>query len=465
MLIVDWFSYNCNPNSDLEILLYFVKTMYSNKHILKISYPIFLSLLAQNIIQVIDTAFLGRVGEVELGASALAGIFYIAIFTLGFGYSMGSQILIGRRNGEESYHKISDIVVQGLLVLIPAAILLIPVMNYVSNAWLPYLFDSQEITSAVNKYLDWRFYGLVFAFTNSMFRAFYIGTAGTKILTLNAVIMALTNVLFDYLLIFGKFGFPEMGIAGAALASVIAELTSTLFFIIFTLRKVDLEKYGFKKIRIHFSVVKQVLNISVFMMIQYMVSILVWMLFFVFIEHLGQRPLAISNIVRSFYTILLLPAQALSTSTNTMVSNTIGANRHSEVLNLLGRLVKISLTITAFIIVMVSLFPRVLIQIYTNDPLLIAETVPPMYVLLTLLPVFSVGSILFSAVSGTGNTRTALMFELITLVLYVSYMWWIIVYLRSSVALSWTSEHIYWISLMIFSFLYLKFGRWQDKKI
>ena len=439
--------------------------MYKNKHIIRISYPIFLSLLAQNIIQVIDTAFLGRVGEVELGASALAGIFYIGIYTLGFGYSMGSQILIGRRNGEKNYKEISDIVVQGLLILIPAAMLLIPAMNFVSRSWLPYLFESKEITVAVNKYLDWRFYGLIFAFANSMFRAFFIGIAGTKILTLNAVIMALTNVLFDYLLIFGKFGFPEMGIAGAALASVISEFVSTLFFLIYTFKKVDLEKYGFKKIRIQMKVVKQVLNISVFMMVQYLLSILVWMLFFVFIEHLGQRPLAISNIVRSFYTILILPAQALSSSTSTMVSNTIGSGRHKEVINLLGRVIKISLSITGVVMLLVFLFPKLLIQIYTNDPQLIAETVPPMYVLITLLPVFSVGAVLFNAVSGTGNTKTALIFELFTLTFYLAYMWWIIVYLKSSVALCWTSEHIYWFFLMISSFLYLRYGKWQNKKL
>ncbi len=439
--------------------------MYNKKDIIKISYPIFLSLMAQNIIQVIDTAFLGRVGEVELGASALAGIFYIAVYTLGFGYSMGSQILIGRRNGEGNYQQISDIVIQGLLVMIPAALLLIPIMNFASSSWLPYMFESKEIATAVNKYLDWRFYGLVFAFTNSMFRAFYIGIAGTKILTVNAVIMALTNVLFDYLLIFGHFGFPEMGIAGAALASVISELVSTIFFILYTLRTIDLVKYGFKKIRIQLTVVKQVLSISIFMMMQYLLSIVVWMLFFVFIEKLGERPLAISNIVRSFYTILILPAQALGTATNTMVSNTIGANRHSDVLKLLGRVIKISLIITGVIIFLVLLFPRVMIHIYTNDPLLISQTVPPMYVLLTLLPIFSIGSVFFNAVSGTGNTKTALIFELITLSFYLSYMWWIIVYLRSSVALSWTSELVYWFFLMTFSFLYMKYGKWQNKKL
>ena len=74
--------------------------MYTNKEIWNVSYPIFLGLLAQNIINVTDTAFLGRVGEVELGASAMGGLFYICVFTIAFGFSVGSQILIARRNGE-----------------------------------------------------------------------------------------------------------------------------------------------------------------------------------------------------------------------------------------------------------------------------------------------------------------------------------------------------------------------------
>jgi Na+-driven multidrug efflux pump len=201
------------------------------------------------------------------------------------------------------------------------------------------------------------------------------------------------------------------------------------------------------------------------MMAQYLLSVFVWLLFFVFIEKLGERPLAISNIVRSFYTILILPAQALGSSTSTMVSNTIGAGRNKEVLGLLGRVIKISLAITAVIILLVFLFPRVLIQIYTSDPVLIAETISPMYVLLSLLPIFSVGAVLFNAVSGTGNTRNALIFELFTLTFYLSYMWWIIIHLQSSVALCWTSEHVYWLSLLTFSFFYLKYGKWQNKKL
>lgn len=440
--------------------------MYSSKHILKISVPILLSLLAQNIIQVIDTAFLGRVGKVELGASALAGIIYIAIYTLAFGFSMGSQILIGRRNGEKNFDKIGDIVIQGILFLLIPAIILIPSMRFVAHNWMPGMFQSEGITQAVVDYLDWRVFGLIFSFTNTMFRAFYIGAARTKVLTLNAIVMATVNIVFDYGLIFGNFGLPEMGISGAALASVIAEFISTCFFVIYTMKTVDIEKYGFGRIRFQWSVIRKILDISVFMMLQYLFSIGTWMLFFVFIENfLGERPLAVTNIVRSFYTIFTIPAHALGSATNTMVSNTIGAGRHDEVGGLLKRVSLFSLSVMLAVSAISALFPRTLIHIYTDDPSLINDTVLPLYVLISSLPLYSLGSVLFSAVSGTGNTRTALSFEIITLVFYLSYAWFIIAHLRSSVALAWTTEHMYWFFLMILSFLYLRSGKWRHKQI
>lgn len=440
--------------------------MYSNKQILKISAPILLSLLAQNIIQVTDTAFLGRVGEVELGASAIAGVIYIAIYTLGFGFSMGSQILIGRRNGEGNFSKIGDIVIQGAIFLLIPAALLIPLVRYGAVHWLPLLFESKEVAGAVTEYLEWRVFGLVFAFVNLMFRAFYIGTARTKVLTINAAVMALTNIVFDYGLIFGNLGMPEMGMAGAGLASVIAELVSTLFFFVYTRKTVDLEKYGFQRVRFEWAVVKKVLDISIFMMVQYLFSIGTWMVFFLFIEnYMGERSLAVANIVRSFYTIFTIPSHALGAVASTLVSNTIGAGKRDEVLHLIKRITLVSLGLMTCVIVTASIFPHAMIRIYTDNPSLIDDTVGPLYVLISSLPIYSIGSVLFNAVSGTGNTRTALVFEIITLVFYVSYMWFVIIYLRSSVAVAWTTEHVYWISLALFSFVYLRSGKWMAREI
>lgn len=440
--------------------------VYSNKHIIKIGTPILLSLLAQNIIQVIDTAFLGRVGEVELGASALAGILYIAIFTLGFGFSMGSQILIGRRNGEGNHQQIGDIVIQGTLFLLLPGLLLIPLVRYAANHWLPMLFESPDVSGAVTDYLEWRIFGIVFAFTNLMFRAFYVGTARTRVLTVNSMVMAVTNVIFDYGLIFGNLGMPELGIAGAAIASVIAEAISTFFYFIYTRKTIDANKYGFRKIRFHWKVVRKVLDISVFMMIQYLFSIGTWMIFFVLIEnYMGERPLAVTNIVRSFYTIFTIPSQALGAVTSTLVSNTIGAGRKEDVTALVRRVALLSLGVMSCVVVLASLFPRAMIRIYTDNPSLISDTVLPLYVLISSLLIYSIGSVLFNAVSGTGNTRTALKFEMATLFFYLVYMWFIIIHMRFSVAAAWTTEHVYWLFLSVLSFVYLRSGKWREREI
>lgn len=425
-----------------------------------------MSLLAQNLIQVIDTAFLGRVGEIELGASALAGIIYIAIYTLGFGFSMGSQILIGRRNGENNYTQIGDIVIQGALFLFLPTLLLVPFLRYASVQWLPAIFESEQVGIAVSEYLQWRLFGLIFAFTNLMFRAFFIGIARTKVLTINAIVMGVVNVIFDYGLIFGNMGMPELGIGGAAIASVIAEFSSTLFFLIYLKKNVDLDKYGFTKIRLQFSVIKKTLSISIFMMIQYLFSVSTWMLFFLFIEnYMGERSLAVTNVVRSLYAVVTIPSHALGSTASSLVSNMIGAGKHSEVLHLIKRVTFISIGVMMVMMIIIAVFPRLVIHIYTDDPLLIEEIIPPLFVMLSSLPLYSVGSILFNSVSGTGNTRSALKIEIISLIFYVTYMWFIIVYLRTSVAFAWTTEHVYWLLLIVLPFIYLRKGKWKEKKI
>ena len=91
-----------------------MQTKYTYKEIWLIAYPILISLLMEQMIGMTDTAFLGRVGEIELGASAIAGIFYIVMFMVAFGFSIGAQILIARRNGEQQYKEIGNFIKESI---------------------------------------------------------------------------------------------------------------------------------------------------------------------------------------------------------------------------------------------------------------------------------------------------------------------------------------------------------------
>lgn len=79
---------------------------FTNKQIWHIAYPVLISLLMEHLVGLTDTAYLGRVGEVELGASALAGVYYLVVYMLGFGFSVGAQILMARCNGSHDYKRI-----------------------------------------------------------------------------------------------------------------------------------------------------------------------------------------------------------------------------------------------------------------------------------------------------------------------------------------------------------------------
>ena len=95
-----------------------------------------MSILMEQLINITDAVFLGHVGEVELGASAIAGIYYLAVYMLGFGFSIGLQVMIARRNGEQNYKATGKTFFQGLFFLSGLAVLLCLLIHAVS----PYLF-------------------------------------------------------------------------------------------------------------------------------------------------------------------------------------------------------------------------------------------------------------------------------------------------------------------------------------
>jgi len=440
--------------------------MYTNKQIWNVSFPILLSLLAQNIINVTDTAFLGRVSEVALGASAMGGLFYICIFTVAFGFSTGSQIMIARRNGEKQYAEVGPVMIQGVMFLMVMAVLLFTFTRLFGGNIMKLLVSSETIYDATMEFIHWRVFGFFFAFMNVMFRAFYIGTTRTKVLTINAIVMALTNVVLDYVLIFGKFGFPEMGIKGAAIASVIAEASSIIFFFIYTYSTVDFKKYGLNRFRsFKPKLLMRILNISCFTMLQYFLSMATWFAFFAAVERLGQRELAIANIVRSIYIVMMISVSSLSTAANSLVSNAIGSNDIQHVIPLIKKIARLSFFIMLALVVIISIFPKTILSIYTNEAALITESITAVYVVGIAMLIASVANILFSGISGTGNTRSALMIETMTLCFYMMYVFIIGVWLRAPVEICFTTEILYYSLLLMASYIYFKKAKWQNKRI
>lgn len=373
--------------------------------------------------------------------------------------------MISRRNGEQNYDRIGTIVTQGFLFLFALAFVLYFVSAFISKQVLPEYLNSKEVYSALDTYLSWRTYGFFFAAINVMFRAFYVGIARTKVLTINAIVMGVVNFIFDYTLIFGHWGFPELGVAGAGIAAVLSEIASVLFFVIYTIITVDLKKYGFGRIRFQFFIIKNILKISAFTMVQYLISMSTWFIFFIAIEKQSTQALEITNIIRNFYMIFFIPMNAFATAANTLVGNTMGKGVLADVIPLIKRISTLSLGMIIIIGLTIAVGAEFWISLIApiDDPSLIHLTVAPLMVIIGILPICSISTVVFNAISGTGNTRSALILELITLILYMIYTYIVVIEMQASVAVCWLVECVYWGFLLLFSVLYFKYAKWQTK--
>ena len=431
-----------------------------------IAYPIIFGNLAQTLIALTDTAFLGRVSNIALGASMMAGIYYYVYSTLAWGFSIGIQIIVARRLGEGRLERIGVIFEHGLLFVLILSSCLFLVQHYFNGDILGQIVQSPNIYEAAMEYMDYRHYGIIFVCFNFLFRALYIGLSNTKVIAFSTVLMAIVNIFLDYTLIFGKCGFPEMGIGGAALASVCAEISALIFFTGYTLLRLPLKTYTlFYFHKLEGWLMKAVLKLAFPTMIQKLLSFGTWFIFFTFVEHMGEGPIAESGIIRSVYMLIMIPVFAFGATANTHTSRLIGEGKQQEVMPTLLKTIGQGLIAISPVLVCCMLLPRTVLSVYTNDSSLITASIPSLFVICVAAIAMVIGVPFFEAVSGTGNTIYALILETGVLVVYTFSIWFFASYIGTHVALVWTSEITYGLLIGIVSYFYIRYSAWQKKRI
>lgn len=442
-----------------------MKTQITSKEIWSIALPIMLGYMAQTIINFTDTAFLGHLGVIALGASMLAGLFYFVFTTVATGFAVGIQIMVARRFGEKKYDRIGVIFEHGSLFVFILGSILFSVLYFFSDRLLLWLIDSANIYESSLEYIKYRQFGIIFVCFNFLYRALYVGISNTKVITYSTIIMAVVNIILDYCLIFGNLDFPRMGVGGAALASFCAEAAAFLFFTLysyFTLRKNEFGVFKFHKLEA--VLMGRILKISTPTMIQKLFSFGVWFVFFVLIEKMGETATGISSITRSIYMILVTPCFAFATTTNTLVSRVIGEGNSDKVFSVINKVLKNYLLCTLPIVAFVAIFPLQIVGIYTDDVNFAQLVVPSVFVICSGTVFQGIGNAYFEAVSGTGNTSAALYLESVILVVYVLFVF-AMTQFTTRVEFVWSAEILYGVLLGIICFLYMKYAGWNKLKI
>jgi len=444
-----------------------INTTY--KDIFSLSGPIMLGSAVQQIIVLTDGVFLYHKSEADFGAIGFVSVFYLMIAAIGYNFSKGGQIMIARRAGENNPTKVGEVFQAMLTFEFFLALVLFCIMQFGGYYIFSIFTNSDVIFYKSLEYLDYRSYGVFFSYVGLSIIALYTGISRTKFILVDSIILALTNVILNYGFIFGHFGFPELGIQGAGLASTLAEAFAFILFLIYIVFDKKIQKYRLFSIPkvIDFDAIRTQIRISSPVVLQAVVGFGSWFAFFGIIENLGERPLAITNLVRMVYLTLSIPTWGFASGANTLVSNYIAIGKKHEVIPLLWKISKICLTWTCILLLPFLLFPKMILYplFGKQDMSLIVEAQPIFYVMGIILVLFSVSAVFFNGLAATGATSFGLLIQTISVVLYLIYVYVVIELLQGGLGWAWASEIFYWLIIFIVSFWFLKSNRWYDLKV
>ncbi len=443
-----------------------MKTSISYADIFKLSIPIMIGSAVQNFITLTDTIFLGRVGEIELGAIGLVGVFYLMIASIGYSFSKAGQIMIARRVGSQELDKIGSIFYSMLAFALSLAFFLFLFMQFGGDYFFALFINNQEIYKACIAYLDYRSSGIFFSYAGVIVLALYTGVARTQVIVYNALMLGIANMLLNYALVFGKWGFPEMGIAGAGLASTIAEGLAFIVFVVYILLDKQNRAYHlFRFPKVDLDIIKAQLKLSMPIVLQSVVGMGSWFIFFIIIEDMGQTELAISNIMRAVYLLFMIPCWGFASSINTLVSNLIGKDKLEEVFSVTTQTAILSFGVTMIFALSMLFAPEVVLRVGTDNLALIEESKRLTGVLTAILALFSIGAIYFNGLVGTGATQKALYLQILAVVVYLAYIYLAVHVFDCSLEVAWMAELAYWVVSLTTSVWYLRSNKWQHIQV
>lgn len=434
--------------------------------IFKLAIPIYIGMLSNTLVGVVDTGFMGRVGVLPQSAVGYGSLFYMVYYLMGFGFVLGAQIIIARRMGEGKLRRVGPIFINTAFVMLIYAALIILLVLLGIQTFFSLILNSEIIANQTATYLHIRTAGMPFSALNLCFMAFFVGTAGSRPIGISSIVSAMVNVVLDYMLIYGWGSIKPMGLEGAAWASAISDLSGTLVFIGYAILNQSFSSFHLKDgFYIRIQIIRQLFSVSTPLILQNFFSIFSWFLFFTFIEKTGERNFGISVILRSIYSMFMISAFALGSATNSMVSNLIGQGRQYEIGALVKRIIRISFFFIATISLPIWFFPETLFSIFTSDPSMAHEAVHALYVIGVAMLILSISNIYFQAVSGTGNTMVNLKIEAFCIGLYLLYTAATTQFLNVSLAVIWVAEAIYMISFGFLARRYMLSKRWMSKHL
>lgn len=439
-----------------------------NWQVIVIAVPLVLQNLAQTLLGVIDTWFVSTIGTEAIAALGLAGVIYFTFLVL-YRNSINSLVaFVGRAHGAGDDEKIGAVVWRGiwLAAILSLTVVALPwvfsvLMGWAAPAESPLILDYGIV------YLRIRTRELPLAMFSAIGWAFLVGRGDSRTPMLLMWLMVSINILLDWLMVPGNLGVPALGVAGAAWATVLANLCNALFTAAIIWSRRNRQRFDTGRPRmVPWSDIRKVLEVGLPAGMGDFIEIASFSIFFSMIGRLGTETLAANQIAVQYMSISFTFGLAISMAASSLVSQFMGAGDPKTAEKAAYRALIIGMIGMGLIGLTYIISPAFLISIFSNDPVVIQAGVTILRVIAIYQIFDAAGIVLSGALMGGGDTRFTMLTRLILAWgVFLPSAWLTIFQFDGGIQGAWVAALAYLLALAIIYFWRFRSGVWKTFQI
>ena len=382
------------------------------RQVLSLSLPIIISMLSINIFDLVDTAMIAHLGDEALAATGFSSFLYWSCFSVFIGLGTATQTLTARQLGLGVTGATLRPFLSSLVVVTAYALPLMLLMMALSSTILSFFTSSPQVLKLSLDYFDWRILGLFASGYNLMFRGFWNGIKEPRVYTVILISTHLLNVLLNWVLIFGHFGAPQLGVKGAAIGSTLSLYTGVLLYALVLWFKKKHLFAGLRRFKIdHFS---RLLKLGIPAAFDQLLFALSLLSFFWIFGQIGTTAAAVAHVVLLCSVLLWMPGLGFGMAALTLVSESIGAGRFEEAREWPWLVIKVGIPYIIAIGIVLSFFPQQLLSLFIKNPTTLDMAILPLRIDMLTLWIAGMATIYTEALNGASATGLVMQMKLIS---------------------------------------------------
>ena len=334
---------------------------------LKLAYPIILGMLGHTLIGIVDNIMVGKLGSTELAAVSLGNSFIFIAMSVGIGFSTAITPLIAEADAEKNDSKIRATFHHGLLLCTLIGVVLF-ILVVLSKPIMYLMHQPEEVVNLANPYIDWVAFSLIPVVIYQGYKQFTDGLSKTKY-SMYAILMAnVVHIFFNYVLIYGVWGFPKLGILGAGLGTVISRIMMVVFMHYLMVWNKELRNYfkdfSFKTIKK--TVLKKIINLGFPSAMQMLFEVALFTAAIWLSGSIGKTSQAANQIALTLATMTFMFAMGLNVTAMIRVSNQKGLQDYKNLVVVAKSIFLLAIIVETFFALFFVVFHNYLPGLFLN---------------------------------------------------------------------------------------------------